>query len=43
MSAHISDLYQNIDFGAGGSSVYDRDKNRWIFWGKGGTSATAIG
>jgi hypothetical protein len=38
LSTHISDLYQSIDFGAGGCSIYDRDKKRWVFWGKGRTN-----
>lgn len=35
ISKNIDEMYQQIDFGSGGVSTYDRDHRRWMFWGKG--------
>lgn len=35
LSNYISNLWQQVDFSQGGSSLWDRDNRRWVFFGKG--------
>lgn len=38
LSHNISALYQQVDFNSGGTTIYDRDQKRFVFFGKGKTA-----